>query len=81
MTMQRWQQYRPLMPMYQTGKRQYRKPYVHVTRRTRKLGSPRDGMGSASFRALGGGFTVPVVVGLSVLGLAIWYFADIAVKG
>jgi len=74
----RTQQYRPLLPVQTAGMRQMRKPYVHVTRRTRKLTSP-DSLGDTL--VIGGGFGLGMLAFLGVMGLTAWYFLDVAVKG
>lgn len=81
--MLRWTQYRPLLPTTVQGLRQYRRPYVHVSRRNKQMGSPAGircgGMGD-TFQ-IGGGMTTGIVVFAGIALLLAYVMGDYAIQG
>lgn len=77
--MLRFQQYRPILPTTVAGMRQYRKPYLQVSRRNKKMGSP-NGLGNLTLTTAGG-LTTGVLVFAGICALLAFVAGDYAIRG
>jgi len=73
------QQYRPLIPTTVNGMRQYRKPYMQISRRNKKMVSP-NGLGNLTITTAGG-ITTGVLVFAGICALLAFVAGDYVIRG